>query len=66
MSPRGGIRGAQADAGINFKHYVEIAQTAERGKFDMIFLADNIGVREAKWRRCRARRSTSPTSSRSR
>ena len=22
--------GAQADAGINFKHYVEIAQTAER------------------------------------
>lgn len=39
---------AQADAGINFKHYVEIAQTAERGKFDMIFLADNVGVREAK------------------
>ena len=38
---------SQADAGINFKHYVEIAQTAERGKFDMIFLADNIGVREA-------------------
>ena len=39
---------AQADAGINFKHYVEIAQTAERGKFDMIFLADNVCVREAK------------------
>src|ERR1044072_7279164 len=39
--------GAQADAGINFKHYVEIAQTAERGKFDMVFLADNIGVRDA-------------------
>ena len=38
---------AQADAGINFAHYVEIAQTAERAKFDMIFLADNIGVREA-------------------
>ena len=38
---------AQADAGVNFKHYVEIAQTAECGKFDMIFLADNIGVREA-------------------
>ena len=47
-SHRGGIRSAQADAGINFKHYVEIAQTAERGKFDMIFLADNICVREAK------------------
>ena len=40
--------GAQADAGINFKHYVEIAQTAERAKFDMIFFADNMGVREAK------------------
>src|SRR5690348_15299087 len=40
--------GAQADAGINFKHYVEIAQTAERGKFDMIFLADNVCVRDAK------------------
>src|SRR4051812_28788540 len=38
---------SQADAGINFKHYVEIAQTAERGKFDMIFLADNVCVREA-------------------
>src|SRR6201990_3640101 len=38
---------AQADAGINFKHYVEIAQTAERAKFDMIFLADNVCVREA-------------------
>ncbi len=48
MSPRGGTRSAQADAGINFKHYVEIAQTAERGKFDMIFLADNVCVREAK------------------
>ena len=40
--------GAQADAGINFKHYVEIAQTAERAKFDMIFLADNVCVRDAK------------------
>src|ERR1700710_164381 len=38
---------AQADAGINFKHYVEITQTAERGKFDLVFLADNICVREA-------------------
>ena len=56
---------AQADAGINFKHYVEIAQTAERGKFDMIFLADNVCVREAKMRRCHARRNTSQTSSRS-
>lgn len=39
--------GAQADAGINFRHYVEIAQTAERAKFDMVFLADNVCVRDA-------------------
>jgi FMN-dependent oxidoreductase (nitrilotriacetate monooxygenase family) len=38
---------AQADAGINFKHYVEITQTAERAKFDMVFFADNACVREA-------------------
>ena len=38
---------SQADAGINFQHYVEIAQTAERAKFDMVFFADNICVREA-------------------
>jgi FMN-dependent oxidoreductase (nitrilotriacetate monooxygenase family) len=36
---------AQADAGVNFPHYIEIAQTAERGKFDMIFLADSVTVR---------------------
>src|SRR5262249_2176135 len=33
---------AQADAGINFRHYVQITQTAERAKFDLVFLADNI------------------------
>ena len=38
---------AQADAGINFQHYVEITRTAERAKFDMVFLADNVCVREA-------------------
>ena len=38
---------AQADAGINFQHYLEITRTAERGKFDMVFLADNLGVRQA-------------------
>jgi FMN-dependent oxidoreductase (nitrilotriacetate monooxygenase family) len=38
---------SQADAGVNFAHYVEIARTAERAKFDMVFLADNVGVREA-------------------
>lgn len=39
---------AQADAGINFAHYLEITRTAERGKFDMVFLADNLAVREAR------------------
>jgi len=38
---------AQADAGINFQHYVEITRTAERAKFDMVFFADNLCVREA-------------------
>ena len=39
---------AQADAGVNFAHYAAIARTAERGKFHIIFLADNVGVRDAK------------------
>lgn len=38
---------ADADAGINFKHYVQMAQTAERAKFDMVFLQDGLAVREA-------------------
>lgn len=38
---------AQADAGINFQHYLDITRTAERGKLDMVFLADNLGVRAA-------------------
>ena len=38
---------AQEDAHMNFKHYVEIAQTAERAKFDLIFLADGNSTREA-------------------
>ncbi len=38
---------SQADAGINFQHYVEITRTAERAKFDMVFLADNVCVRDA-------------------
>lgn len=37
---------AQADGGLNFQHYRQLAQTAERGKFDMIFLADGVAVRE--------------------
>src|SRR5690606_13742252 len=38
---------AQADAHVNFKHYVEIAQTAERAKFDLLFLADGNATRAA-------------------
>ncbi|MDP9971681.1 FMN-dependent oxidoreductase (nitrilotriacetate monooxygenase family) [Variovorax paradoxus] len=39
--------GAQADAGSNFRHYVELAQKAEAAKFDAIFLADSVGVRNS-------------------
>ncbi|HEY8331378.1 LLM class flavin-dependent oxidoreductase [Variovorax sp. N23] len=39
--------GAQADAGVNFRHYVELAQKAEAAKFDAIFLADSVGVRNS-------------------
>ncbi|MBW4690888.1 MAG: LLM class flavin-dependent oxidoreductase [Lyngbya sp. HA4199-MV5] len=35
---------AQIDAGLNFQHYKEIAQMAERGLFDAVFLADSPGV----------------------
>ena len=36
---------SQIDAGTNFRHYVQLAQTAERAKFDFIFLADAVAVR---------------------
>ena len=43
-----GWRLPEAQAGAeNFPLLVRIAQTAERGKFDMIFLADNVCVRKA-------------------
>jgi FMN-dependent oxidoreductase (nitrilotriacetate monooxygenase family) len=35
-----------ADAGMNFSHYVTMAQLAERGLFDMLFVADNLTVWE--------------------
>lgn len=38
---------AQADAGSNFGHYVELAQIAEAAKFDLIFMADGVGTRGA-------------------
>jgi alkanesulfonate monooxygenase len=31
---------------IDLRHCVEVAQTAERGKLDMLFLADAVGIRE--------------------
>jgi len=37
---------SQIDAGTNFRHYVQLAQTVERGKFDGLFLADALAVRE--------------------
>ena len=36
---------AQADDGINIRQNIANAQTAERGKFDMIFFADNLSTR---------------------
>jgi alkanesulfonate monooxygenase len=38
--------GAQADAAVNIEHQMEMARLAERGKFDLIFLADSPAVRE--------------------
>lgn len=35
-----------ADGTFRFEHYVRSAQSAERGKCDMIFFADGIGIRE--------------------
>ena len=38
---------AQRDANVSIEHYVEMAQAAERAKFDMIFLADSNATRKA-------------------
>lgn len=38
---------AQADAGVNFRHYVELARKAEAAKFDAVFLADGVAVRSS-------------------
>src|SRR5688500_17661804 len=37
---------SQIDAGTNFRHYAQIAQMAERAKFDLIFLADAAATRD--------------------
>lgn len=50
MSPTGGhvagwrLPGASRDAGLSFEPWIEFAKTAERGKIDMLFLADGNGV----------------------
>ena len=36
--------GAHAESGTSFAQAVEVAQTAERGKFDLLFLADSAAV----------------------
>ncbi|MGZ5828613.1 MAG: LLM class flavin-dependent oxidoreductase [Xanthobacteraceae bacterium] len=36
---------AYAGAAVDFKHWTELARTAERGKFDMLFLADMTAMR---------------------
>ena len=35
-----------ADGTLRFEHYMRSAQAAERGKCDMVFFADGIGIRE--------------------
>jgi alkanesulfonate monooxygenase SsuD/methylene tetrahydromethanopterin reductase-like flavin-dependent oxidoreductase (luciferase family) len=36
---------SQADGGVNLKHYIRLAQTAERAKLDAVFLADGLSAR---------------------
>jgi alkanesulfonate monooxygenase len=36
--------GSQADANVSFQHMVELARTAERGRFDMLFSADGLSA----------------------
>ena len=38
--------GSQIDSGTNLDHYIQVAQTAERGLFDQIFLADSPGIHQ--------------------
>src|SRR5215470_9122096 len=37
---------AQIDAGQNFPYFVKLAQTAERAKFDFVFMADAVATRD--------------------
>lgn len=40
---------SQIDAGTNFRHYVDLAQISERAKFDLMFLADAMAVRDGNY-----------------
>ncbi|MFM0594915.1 LLM class flavin-dependent oxidoreductase [Paraburkholderia dilworthii] len=37
---------AQADGGLNFEHYAQVARIAEQARFDAIFFADSVSVRD--------------------
>ncbi|GEN34420.1 LLM class flavin-dependent oxidoreductase [Aneurinibacillus danicus] len=37
---------AQADASIDIDYYKKLAQIAEKGKFDMVFIADSLAINE--------------------
>ena len=52
----------QIDAGTNFRHYAEITQTAERGKFDLMFVADAVATRGGKLAALGTDRNTWPIS----
>lgn len=39
---------SQADAGINLAHYAELARTAERGLFDLMFIRDSAATRDGR------------------
>ena len=43
-----------ADGTLHVEHYVQSAQTAERGKLDMIFFADGAGIRQGDTPRARS------------
>jgi alkanesulfonate monooxygenase len=45
--------GSQIDAGSNFRHYARLCQTAEQAKFDLMFLADAVAVRDGDTRALR-------------
>ena len=36
--------GSVADSGTNIDHYIQVAQSAERGLFDQVFVADSPGI----------------------